>query len=128
MLRDRPAIRPTAVEIVGWVVDGLVVLALCVAASKAHRSAFGFFAAFAVVGFATRVHWTGVYVVPSGLRTLIALLYLASSTALTAEAFDLLSGLATDAARWGFTAACAIMLGARIVGWRAVVIPTDATE
>jgi hypothetical protein len=38
------------------------------------------------------------------------------------------SGTATIAARWGFTVACAIMLAARIAGWRAVATSKPTAE
>jgi hypothetical protein len=119
MSKDRPGVRPSPVEISGWIVDGLIVLALCIAAVTGHRVAFGFFALFAITGFATRAHWTAAYVIPNGLRVLTALLFLSSGILLTAATFDLLSGTATNAARWGFTVACTITLAARIFGWRA---------
>ena len=125
MLDDGPRIRSSPIEIGGWIVDGLIVLALCIATATGHRVAFGFFALFAVTGLATRVHWTAAYVIPNGLRILAALVYLSSGILLTAAAFDLLSATATNAARWGFTVACAITLAARMVGWRAVAMPAD---
>lgn len=125
MPKDRPRVRPGPVEIGDWIVDGLIVLALCIATAKGHRVAFGFFALFAIVGLATRAHWTAAYVIPNGLRVLTALLYLSSGILLTAAAFDLLSGTATTAARWTFTVACAITLAARMARWRAAALPTD---
>ncbi len=58
MPNDRPRIRLSPVEIGGWIVYGLIVLALCIATATGHRVAFGFFALFAVAGLATRAHWT----------------------------------------------------------------------
>jgi hypothetical protein len=111
-------VRPGTIEVCGWIVDGLIVIALCIATVKAHRVAFGFFAFFAAAGWATRAHWTGTYVLSNRLRLLIALLYISSCAMLLAAEFDLLSAPTTTAARWGFVAACALVLGARIAGWR----------
>ena len=125
MPKERARVRPSLVEIGGWIVDGLIVVALGIATATGHHVAFGFFALFAVAGLATRAHWTAAYVIPNGLRVLAALLYLSSSVLLTAAAFDLLSGTPTSAARWAFTVACAITLTARMAGWRAAALPTD---
>lgn len=129
MPTDCARARPNG-EIGGWIVDGLILLALCVAASEGHRVAFGFFALcalYAVVGQATRAHGTGAHLIPAGLRVRTALLNLACSVILTAEAFSLFSGTTIDMARWGFTAACAITLVARITGWHAAAVPAEAT-
>ncbi|WP_257385804.1 hypothetical protein [Tahibacter caeni] len=87
MPQDYSAVRPGAVGIGGWIVDGLILLALCIAAVKGHRAAFGLFALFAVAGLATRVHWAGAHVVPNGWRVLAAPLYLSSTVLLVAAAF-----------------------------------------
>ncbi len=128
MPKDRPRVRPSPVEIGGWIADGLIILALGIATVTGHRVAFGFFALFALAGLAARAHWTAEYVIPNGWRVLAALLYLSSTLLLTAAAFDRLSETATTAARWGFTVACAITLAARIAGWRAVATPTHTAE
>lgn len=129
MPKERARVRPSRVEIGGWIVDGLIVLALGIATATGHRVAFGFFALFAVAGLATRAHWTAAYVIPNGLRVLAAFLYLSSGMLLTAAAYDvlsdLLSGTPTYAARWAFTVACAFTLAARMAGWRAAALPTD---
>jgi hypothetical protein len=118
-MHESPArLSPSTMEICGWAVDALIVIALCIATFQAHRVAFGFFALFAAAGWATRAHWTGTYVLPSRLRLSIALLYISSCAMLLAAEFDLLSAPITTVARWGFVAASALVLGARIAGWR----------
>lgn len=122
MPKDGTRIRPRPIEIGGWIVDGLIVLALCIAAAMEHRVAFGFFALFAVAGPAIRAYGTASYGISNWLRLLTALLYLSSGIMLIAAAFDLVSGPALNTARWGLTVACAVTLAARIVGWRAAAI------
>lgn len=103
--------HPSKLQLSGWILTGLAIVAMCIATIQDHRVAFGYFAAFALVG----VFPNEERVPPTFVRLSLAAFFLASLAMLAAVEFDLLSAKLRVVARCGYVIALAAYLELRIV-------------
>lgn len=108
--------RASKLQISVWVFTGLAILAMCAAAMLEHRVAFGFFAAFALVGVFSRVDPRQERSLPLWVRLSLIALYLTSLAVLAVAEFALLPPSLVLLARCGFVSALSALLAVQIVG------------